>query len=112
VAISRENLARVLVRSGQTAEAVDMLSKALTAHQEIAARDKSNAQSRCDSARVSETLADTLAAPAGPRASPPAQSCVLWRESLHTRQALVPSGIECAGAGNVQRLTARLADCR
>lgn len=108
VAISRENLARVLERSGHRPEAVDMLTRALSTHRELAARDASNAQARCDAARLDESIADMLAARAG---APPNQSCAFWRDSLRLRQTLEPTGIECAAAANVRRLTDRLARC-
>jgi tetratricopeptide (TPR) repeat protein len=103
VAVSRENVARALTRIEHNTEARAQLIAALATHRTLAAHDRANTQARCDVARVEEMIGDV---------SQGASACEYWTASLRSRRALSESGAACAATRDLDRLTARLLDCR
>ena len=94
-AISREVLGTALRESRQLPEARRLFEAALATHEGLATRDAGNVQARCDSARLHEFIADTLAA----ATAPGSQVCAHWRASATTRGALQAAGTVCSTGG-------------
>ncbi len=94
-AISREVLGTALRESRQLPEARRLFEAALATHEGLATRDAGNVQARCDSARLHEFIADTLAA----ATAPGSQVCAHWRASATTLGALQAAGTVCSTGG-------------
>ena len=106
VAISRENVAKALMRMEQKEAARVELIAALASHRVLASRDRANTQFRCDVARVEEMIGDL---------SDGASACGYWTESLRSRRAFGEPGAAgpaCGAQQHIDRLTARLLQCR
>lgn len=108
-AISREKLASTLSTMGRRGDAIGLLTMALDTHRRLAERDRGNAQARCDTARLEETLGDIWSADSSE--STPA-ACRYWRETSATRQRLRQDGLACGTDGDLARVAAKTARCR
>jgi eukaryotic-like serine/threonine-protein kinase len=106
VAISRERLADALREgSSSVTEALDLYRKALDGHRGFVAQDGHNVRAKCDAARASVRLGDTLASAEAPGA------CASWRESLQLLQSIPPGTASCAAPNEISQVMLKLGGC-